>query len=178
MDIEEFFVPDFWISLLSVGQLDSHRSTSTFKSGICTITNSSGNRVLSAILKEGLYVLAMDGSAHISEIRLLRTRNPNTLKIWHQRFAHLNYQDIRCILNPYDKQTTDPMDERPMIDPMDERPIMDPIDKQTEDPMDDKLMTNTMDNEPVTNSSDRSGKSRTTWRTLELYQTCVYTKQQ
>jgi len=70
------------------------------------------------------------------------------------------------------------MDVQLMMDPMDERPIMDPIDKQIEDPMDNEPMTNTMDNEPVMNSSDMSGKSRTTWGTPELCQTCVHTKQQ
>jgi len=34
VEIEAFFVPEFRISLLSVGQLDSYRYTSTFKSGI------------------------------------------------------------------------------------------------------------------------------------------------
>jgi len=82
------------------------------------------------------------------------------------------------MLNPSDEQTTDPMDERPIMDPMDKRPIMDPIDKQTKDPKDNEPMTNAMDNEPVTNSSDMSDKSRTTWGTPELCQTCVHTKQQ
>ena len=54
VNIEEFFVPEFRISLLSVGQLDSPGYTSTFKSGICSITNTSMNRVLSAVLEEGL----------------------------------------------------------------------------------------------------------------------------
>jgi len=155
VDIEAFFVPEFQISLLSVGQLDSHGYTSTFKSVICTIANTKGKKVLSAVLEEGLYVLSTDGSAHVSEIRMLRTtRNPNTLKIWHQQFAHLNYQDLRCILNPsYELIITDPMDdELIIIDPMDDMPVRD--------------------------SSDKQAKSRINWGTLELCQTCVHTKQQ
>jgi len=167
VDIEAFFVPEFRISLLSVGQLDSHGYTSTFKSGICTIANTKGKKVLSAVLEEGLYVLSTDGSAHVSEIRMLRTtRNPNTLKIWHQRFAHLNYQDLRRILNPSDEPIiTDPMDDEPIIiDPMDDA---------------EPIITDPTDDEPVRDSSDKQlGKPRTNWGTPELCQTCVHTKQQ
>jgi len=155
VDIEAFFVPEFRISLLSVGQLGSHGYTSTFKLGICTIANTKGKKVLSAVLEEGLYVLSTDGSAYVSEIRMLRTtRNPNTLKIWHQQFAHLNYQDLRRILNPsYELIISDPMDDEPIIiDPMDDVPVRD--------------------------SSDKQAKSRTNWGTPELCQTCVHTKQQ
>jgi len=149
VDIEAFFVPEFRISLLSVGQLDSHGYTSTFKSGICSITNTKGNRVLSGVLKEGLYVLATDGSALISEIRLLRARNPITLKIWHKRFAHLNYQDLRRILNPLHMQITNSIDDEPdtpFADRMGNEPIT--------DPMDDQPMTDPKDNEPVTDPMD------------------------
>ena len=66
VDIEAFFVPDFRISLLSVGQLDSYGYTTTFRSGICSITNSNGRIALSATLKQGLYILSLDGFAHIS----------------------------------------------------------------------------------------------------------------
>jgi len=84
VDMEAFYVPEFRISLLSVGQLDSHGYRSTFRSGICSITNTKGNRVLSAVLEDGLNMLAIDGSAYVSEIRMLRTGNPITLTIWHQ----------------------------------------------------------------------------------------------
>ena len=102
VEIEAFFVPEFRISLLSVGQLDSYGYTSKFSSGICSITNTKGNKILSTILEYGLDVLSPDGSAHVSEIRLLRTstKNMKTLKMWHQRFAHLNYQDLKRVLNP------------------------------------------------------------------------------
>jgi len=124
VEIKAFFVPEFRISLLSVGQLDSYRYTSTFKSGICSITNTKGRKVLSAILEQGLYVLSMDGSAHISEIRLLRNQNAKTLKVWHRRFAHLNYQDLKRILNPsYNPPVADAMDvepAEPIAEPMDE----------------------------------------------------------
>jgi len=79
VEIEAFFVPEFRTSLLSVGQLDSHGYTSTFKSCICSIANSKGSKVLSAVLEQGLYVLSTDRSAHVSEIRLLRTKNATTL---------------------------------------------------------------------------------------------------
>src|SRR3978361_1413081 len=67
VEIEAFFVPEFRISLLSVGQLDSYGCTSKFSSGICSITNTKGNKVLSAILEQGLYILSSDGSAHVSD---------------------------------------------------------------------------------------------------------------
>ena len=40
VDIEAFFVPEFRISLLSVSQLDTSGLTVTFKSGVCSITDS------------------------------------------------------------------------------------------------------------------------------------------
>jgi len=39
VDIETFFVPEFRISLLLVGQLGLHGYTTTFRSGICSIAN-------------------------------------------------------------------------------------------------------------------------------------------
>jgi len=65
VDIEAFFVPEFRICLLSVGQLDSHGYTTTFRSGICTIADAKGQKVLGANLEDGLYILSTDGSAHL-----------------------------------------------------------------------------------------------------------------
>jgi len=163
VDMEAFYVPEFRISLLSVGQLDSHGYTSTFRSGICSITNTKGNRVLSAVLEDGLYVLAIDGSAHVSEIRMLRTGNPITLTIWHQQFAHLNYQDLRRILNSSHEQTEDLTDDEPDFP----------------DPVDDEPMTDPMDCAPVADSgSKKPDKSQATWKIPDLCRTCVHTKQQ
>ena len=101
-----FFVPDFRISLLSVDQLDFYGYTTTFRSGICSIANTNGRIVLSATLKQGLYILSLDGSAHISEIRSLRTaQHSNTVNIWQQRFAHLNYTDLKHILESNKSRT-------------------------------------------------------------------------
>jgi len=71
VDIEAFFVPEFRISRLSVGQLNSHGYTTTFRSGICSIANAKGQKVLGANLEDGLYILSTHGSAHISEIKML-----------------------------------------------------------------------------------------------------------
>jgi len=54
VDIEAFFVPEFRISLLSVGQLNSHGYTTTFRSRICSIANATGQKVLSTNLEDGL----------------------------------------------------------------------------------------------------------------------------
>jgi len=54
VDIEAFFVPEFRISLLSVGQLDLHGYTTTFRSGICSIADAKGQKVLGANLEDGL----------------------------------------------------------------------------------------------------------------------------
>ena len=116
VEIKVFIVPEFRISLLSVGQADSYGYVSTFKSGICSITNAKGSKVLSAIVRQGLYLLSTDGSAHELEIRLLRTgtKNAKTLKIWHQRFAHLNYHNLKRILNASHNLPTDAMDVGPV----------------------------------------------------------------
>jgi hypothetical protein len=165
VDIEAFFVPEFRISLLSVGQLDSYGYTSTFKSGICSITNTRGSKVLSAILEQGLYVLSTDGSAHISEIKLLRTaKKAKTLKTWHQRFAHLNYQDLKRILHPsHDHLTNTSNAERieSVTDPMDVDPVVDLIDTELAQPI-------TCTEPVLEQTSDLSG----------LCETCIHTKQQ
>jgi hypothetical protein len=167
VDIEAFFVPEFRISLLSVGQLDSYGYTSTFKSGICSITNTRGSKVLSAILEQGLYVLSTDGSAHVSEIRLLRTstKNMKTLKMWHQRFAHLNYQDLKRILNPSHNQPTDAMDVEPVAtDAMDVEPVA----------------TDTMDTEPIATDAIDVEPVEPIMKPMTpgLCETCIHTKQQ
>jgi len=108
VDIEAFFVPEFRISLLSVGQLYSHGYTSTFRSDICSISNAKGQKVLSASLEDGLYILSTDGSAHISEIRMLRTApHSQTINMWHRHFAHLNHQDLRRLLESSGERITD-----------------------------------------------------------------------
>jgi len=169
VEIEAFFVPEFRISLLSVGLLDSYRYTSTFKSGICSITNAKGSKVLSAILEQGLYILSTDGSAHVSEIRLLRTaKNTKTLKIWHQRFAHLNYQDLKRILNASHNQLTniaaDPTDIE-QIEPI----VTDVMDVGQVEPA---TATDTTDTGPVT--SDPMDVNIVPG----LCETCIHTKQQ
>jgi len=96
VDIEAFFVPEFRISLLSVGQLDSHGYTTTFRSGICSIADAKGQKILGANLEDGLYILSTDGSAHVSELRMLRTApHSHTINMWHRRLTHLNHQDLK-----------------------------------------------------------------------------------
>jgi len=93
VDIEAFFVPEFRISLLSVGQLDSHGYTSTFRSVICSIADAKGQKVLGANLEDGLYILSMDGSVNIFEIRILGTApHSHTINMWHRHLAHLKHQ--------------------------------------------------------------------------------------
>ena len=111
VDIEAFYVPEFRISLLSVGQLDSQASTMTFRSGICAIANAKGPKVLGANLEDGLYTLSTDGSANISEFRMLQTApHSHTVNMWHRRLAHLNHQDLRRLLESSGERITDPMD--------------------------------------------------------------------
>jgi len=84
VDIELFFIPEFRISLLSVGQLDSHGCTTTFRSGICSIADAKGQKVLGTNLEDDLYILSTDGSAHISEIKMLRTTShSHSINMWH-----------------------------------------------------------------------------------------------
>jgi len=96
VDIEVFFVPEFRIYLLSVGQLDSRGYTTTFRSVICSIADVKGQKVLGANLEDGLYILSTDGSARIPEIRMLRTAlHSHTINMWYRRLVHLNHQDLR-----------------------------------------------------------------------------------
>jgi len=90
-----FFVPEFRISLLLVGQLNSHGYTTTFRS-VISIADAKGQNVLGANLEDGPYTLSTDGSAHISIIRLLQTAlHSHTANMWQRRLAHLNHQDLR-----------------------------------------------------------------------------------
>jgi hypothetical protein len=101
MDIEAFFVPEFRISLLSVSQLDLSGFTATFRSGICSVKDTHGKIVVEACLQHGLYTVSMAGSVHISELRSSNqaVRYPNSIDVWHQRFGHLNYVDLKRILD-------------------------------------------------------------------------------
>jgi len=181
VEIEAFFIPEFRISLLSVGQLDSYGYTSTFRSGICSITNSKGSKVLSAVLEQGLYVLSTDGSAHVSEIRLLRTKNANrTLKTWHQRFAHLNYQDLKHLLNRTYNRQTDAIESQSVTDAMDVEPderALETIEEQVTDAMD--VEPDERAQETIEEHSLAPVKKRTDWGTPpKLCETCIHTKQQ
>jgi len=100
IDIEAFFVPEFRISLLSISQLNTSGLTATFKSGVCSITDSHGKSVLKGGLEHGLYTLTIEGSAYVSELRSYnsKTRHSNSIDIWHQQFGHLNYVDVKHIL--------------------------------------------------------------------------------
>jgi len=162
VDIEAFFVPEFRISLLSVGQLNSHGYASTFRSGICSISNAKGQKVLSASLEDGLYILSTDGSAHISEIRMLQTAShSHTINMWHRRFAHLNYQDLRRLLESSGERITD-LDVEPVTDPTDVELAMDPMDYEP----------------PISPVQPVNKPEKPRWETLRLCPTCVHTKQQ
>jgi len=165
VDIEAFFVPEFRISLLSVGQLNSHGYTTTFRSGICSIADAKGRKVLGANLEGGLYILSTDGSAYISEIRMLRTApHSHTINMWQRRLVHLNHQDLRRLLESSGERITDSLDAEPVTHPdvelaavPDIEPVMDP-----------------MDVEPVTDRMDTSPR----WETPGLCRTCIHAKQQ
>ena len=166
VDIEAFFVPEFRISLLSVGQLDSHGYTTTFRSGICSIADTKGQKVLGANLEDGLYMLSTDGSAHISEIRMLPTApHSHMVNMWHRRLAHLNHQDMRLLLESSGERITN-IDIKPVTDPMDIESMTDPDDGPVTELMDEQVMN------PV-NKPDKPH-----WETPTLCSTCVQVKQQ
>jgi len=156
VDIEAFFVPEFRISLLSGGQLNSHGYTTTSRSGICSIADAKGQKVLSPNLEDGLYILSMGTSAHISETRMLRTApHSHTVNMWHRCLAYINHQDLRRLLESSGERI--PMDVEPVTNLT---PITDPIlVERITDPMDIKSVT-----DPC-------------WETLGLCQTCVHAKQ-
>jgi len=182
VDIEAFFVPEFRISLLSVGQLDSHGYTTTFGSGICSIADAKGQKFLSANLEDGLYILSTDGSAQISKIKMLRTTSHSlSINIWHRRLAHLNHQDLRQLLESSGECITDSLDVQPVAVP-DIEPIADPMDAELVThpdvvPVavpDIESVTDPMEVEPVTDCMDMSPR----WETSGLCRTCVHGKQQ
>jgi len=188
VDIEAFLVPEFRISLLSVGQLDSQGYTSTFRSGICSIANAKGQKVLGACLEDGLYILSTDGSAHISEIRMLRTApHSHTINMWHRRLAHLNHQDLKRLLESSRERITD-LNVEPVTDPLDVESITDPMDVEpVTDPIDVEPVTDPMDVEPVTDPTEYKPPitpiqpvnklEKPRWETPRLCPTCVHTKQ-
>jgi len=98
--MEAFFVPEFRISLLSVSQLDKSGLTATFRSGVCSITDSQGKSVLKGRLEDGRYTLAIKGSAYVTELRSYnrKAQHSTSIDIWHQQFGHLNYVDVKRIL--------------------------------------------------------------------------------
>jgi len=112
--IETFFVSGFRISLLSVSQLDSQGLTAIFKDEMCMIIDQYGNNPLSATLDHGLYILPRLGSAQTSTTEtppqlgsVRASRKSDSIEVWHRRLAHLNYADLKLILDS-DKKTKTP----------------------------------------------------------------------
>ena len=122
--IEAYFVPEFRISLLSVGQLDHLGLVAIFKDRTCTIFDQHGNNSLKATLDRGLYILVQPGSSYLSPATnhpplgsahtspatnlplhesitspSTRIRKPDSIEVWHRRLAHLNYTDLKLVLD-------------------------------------------------------------------------------
>jgi transposase InsO family protein len=57
LNLHALFVPDFRISLLSVPQFDKQGWTTTFSHERCLITNTNGKVLISATLRNGLYLV-------------------------------------------------------------------------------------------------------------------------
>jgi len=113
--MEAFFVPEFRISLLSVSQLDSYSLTVIFKDGTCSVIDHHSNNHLSATLDQGLYIVPRLASAHTSstilpQLRSIREssttniRKSDLINVWHRQLVHLNYADVKLILDS-DKMT-------------------------------------------------------------------------
>jgi len=152
VDIETFFVSEFRISPLSVGQLYSDGYTTIFRSGICSIADAKGQKVLGTNLEDGLYILSMDGSAHIFEIKMLQTAlHSNTVFICHRCVTHLNHQNLTQLLESSCKHIMDP-DVGLVTDPMDDKPMI------TVDPV---------------HKPDKPG-----WEALQFCPTCIHTEEQ
>jgi len=109
-------MPDtFETWLLSVSRLDSYGLTAIFKDGTCSVIDHHGNNHLSATLDHGLYIVPRLGSAHASsailpqlgsarESSTTNIRKSDSIDVWHRRLAHLNYADLKLILDS-DKKT-------------------------------------------------------------------------
>jgi len=116
----------------------------------------------------------MDGSAHISEIRMLRTApHSHAVNMWHRCLAHLNHQDLRRLLKSSGEHITN-IDVEPVTDPMDVESMMDSDIELVMD-SDVEPVTEPMD-EPVMNPVDKPDKPH--WETPTLCLTCVQAKQQ
>jgi len=69
-----------------------------FKNGTCTIINHFGNNPISATLNRGLYILPRHGSAYYTP-STTNIRKSDSIEVWHQRLEHLNYTDLKLILD-------------------------------------------------------------------------------
>lgn len=86
-------VPDFGYQLLSVSKMDLRGVTITFKSGRCTI--STNNTTIATGSRHGsLYVLDRDSTCTTSE-----SAYTSTVKLWHERLAHVDSSGIRSMVN-------------------------------------------------------------------------------
>ena len=56
------FIPEFWVSLLSVAQLDASGLETTFGNGVCTVSDGGGRPVIQARQAHGLYWVDSPGS--------------------------------------------------------------------------------------------------------------------
>jgi hypothetical protein len=74
------YVPDFWISLVSVSQLDSAGYRSTFFQGYCAILDSDGRKVLEAKAEGGLYKVQSVAKALITTRSGLKTAEKHVIR--------------------------------------------------------------------------------------------------
>jgi len=107
------------------------------------------------------------------------------VNIWHQRIVHLNYQDLKRILDPSNKHIMDPPDRRHVTDPTGEWRWTYPWDERVTDLPDERHL---MDSSGARHESpgqaydrlpgrarttDSSEKPRTAGVTPGLCQACI-----
>ena len=89
--INTLFVPEIKRNLLSVSTMIQHGYTVEFDKRGAVVRRRSGETIMKATLKDGLYIVEEKGT---TSAMLARSPNQNLMK-WHQRLGHVNFSDIK-----------------------------------------------------------------------------------
>lgn len=90
------FMPTFKSNLLSVGKITDQDSSVHFYKYHAVVRRPNGSVALTAQRKNGLYFVA---SQKVSSSEPRAEANLATSQVWHQRYGHLNFQDLRKLNN-------------------------------------------------------------------------------
>ena len=95
---EVWYVPDACAQLFSVKAAARNGFTTTMNDKIVTIKDSNGEVAVNGYLQNELYVLSIQVVKPSKDVQVYMSKVPETLQVYHERFAHQNKRQVKKIL--------------------------------------------------------------------------------